>query len=193
MGKKPVQSVNLLEPMLPPQGALTMLYNWVFNVGRVLLVIVQIVVIGVFIFRLDVDRVNNDLTRDINDKIAILGNSEIREEEHLYRKVQSFFYEIDDLDKYQHRNARTIVSILDSLPSDIYIDTISFTNHRVSTEFYVEDFESAWSYETFLKQHPNYYDVNFVLERTGSDDAYIEGSTSYRIRKDYEVEDGDFL
>jgi hypothetical protein len=181
MRKKRTKSVNLLSPVQPPEDVFTIFYNWILTAGKILLISIQIVVIVVFVVRLYLDRANNDLTREINDNIAVLSRPEIKDEEELYRRVQFLFKDITLLDQNQERNAKRIVSILDSIPSYIILEKFSFNNYRVTGDFIAHSFEDVRAYENFLKQSPNYYDVRLSLE--SHDESEIEFEVSYRVRK----------
>jgi|GEM_PF-2926018 len=179
--KLPTKSVNLLSPIQPPQDTFSMLYDWAFSVGKFLLIFVQIVVIAVFITRLYWDQVNNDLTREINEKAAVLAQEDMQEREVLYRRLHSLFDDLNTLNTSQPRNARTVVVVLENVPRNVYLEDYSFNNGRLSKDFYAHDFADVREYERFLKGHPNHYDVSLELERTGDIDREIEFSVSYMI------------
>jgi hypothetical protein len=60
--KKLPESINLLEPINEPVDMWTKAYTWVTGAGRVLLVLVEAIVLGVFITRFILDEKNNDLS-----------------------------------------------------------------------------------------------------------------------------------
>ncbi len=181
MRKKLRESVNLLSPVQPPEDMFTIFYNWVVTVGKFLLISIQIVVVVVFVVRLYLDKANNDLTRDINDNMAVLSTPEIKNEEEQYRRVQLLFEDMAILDQHQARNSSRIVAILDSIPSYILLENFTFHDYLVTGEFIASSFEDLKSYENFLKQNPNYYDVRLSLE--SRDESEIEFDVNYRVRR----------
>jgi hypothetical protein len=181
MGKRGAKSINLLSPVKPPEETFTIFYNWVLSVGKILLILIQIIVVAVFAVRLYLDKANNDLTKEINDNIAVLSRPEVREEEELYRRIQFLFDDIAALNQKQERNAQRIVAILDSIPGYIILENFSFSHYRVTGEFIAYSFEDLKSYENFLKQSPNYNDVRLSLE--SDDESEIEFEVSYRVNR----------
>lgn len=164
MGRKLPKSINLIETINAPGDTFTIFYEWTFTIGKYLLIFVQIMVIVVFVVRLTVDRINNDLTNDINNQVEILLQSDIRENEGRYRNFQTFFKDLDDLDAKQVKHARTIISTLDNIPSDITLEAYSFNNKRINSTFVTNSLENAHRYENFLKQSPEYSNVSISLE-----------------------------
>ncbi len=185
MEKKLPNSINLIETINPPGDTFTIFYEWTFTVGRYLLIFVQIIVILVFIIRLTVDRINNDLTHDINNQVELLLQADVRQNEAKYRNFQVLLKDLDLLDETQVKHARTIVAVLDSIPSEIVLDSFSFNNKRVSSTFLAESLDDIQRYENFLKQSPEYSDVRINLEIV-SDDEY-EFSANYIIDKGEEL------
>ncbi len=182
MGKRLPKSINLIETINPPGDTFTIFYEWAFTVGKYLLILVQIIVIAVFVVRLTVDRINNDLTNDINNRVELLLQANVQENEGRYRNLQTFFEDLDYLDKNQVKHARTIISILDSIPSNITLETYSFNNKRITSTFVTDSLDNAHRYENFLKQSPEYSDVRITLEVVSED--MIEFNASYIINEE---------
>lgn len=184
MRKKLPKSINLIETINAPGDTFTIFYEWTFTIGKYLLIFVQVVVIAVFIVRLTADRINNDLTRDINNQVELLLQAEIRENEGKYRTFQTLFEDLDLLDETQVQNSRRIVSVLDSIPSNINLVNFSFNDNRISSNFTATSLDAITKYETFLKQSPQYSDVRINLEML-NEDSY-ELSVNYIITGDDE-------
>lgn len=177
------KSINLLEPINSPTDAFSKLYEWVFKVGRYLLVFVEIGVIGVFVARFIMDGMNNDLKKQVNDKVKILSQTEFRTNEIRYRNLQKLFTDIDTLDQGngQKINSQEISAILDSIPRNIKLENFSYNDSRVSSTFSASSFEDVKSYEAFLKQNTKYSDVKLNLEKTGDSQSDITFSVTYQI------------
>ncbi len=191
MSKKLPRSVNLIETIAPPGDAFTIFYEWAFKVGKFLLIGVQVIVIIVFVMRLSVDRIRNDLTSDINNQVELLMMPDFRKNEAKFRDLQTLFEDFSKLDETHQRNARQIVSVLDSIPENIELENFSFNNGAISSSFSVmaqddqresSALEVVKKYETFLKQDPTYADVNLNLEQKGDGGSEIEFRVSYIIR-----------
>lgn len=179
MGKRLPNSINLIETINAPGDTFTIFYEWTFTIGKYLLVFVQVIVIVVFVVRLTVDRINNDLTSDINNQVDLLLEADIRQNEKRYRTFQTLFHDLDYLEENQVKHARTIVSILDSVPSDITLETYVFTNKRISSNFVTNSLGNIQRYENFLKQNPEYSNVRINLEIV--DDENYKFTANYII------------
>ena len=182
MGKKLPNSINLVESIHTPGDTFTIFYEWSFTVGKYLLIFVQIIVIAVFAVRLNVDRVNNDLTEDINNQVDLLMQADIKVKEAKYRRFQLLLNDLDKLEKEQEKNAREIISILDSMPEEIILDSFTYSQNTVSSTFYAESLDDVRRYETFLKQRPDFSRVRLSLQKMG-DESY-EFSVNYVIESD---------
>jgi hypothetical protein len=179
MRKKLPKSINLIETINAPGDTFTIFYEWTFTIGKYLLIFVQIVVIAVFVVRLTADRINNDLTRDINNQVELLLQADIRENESKYRNFQTLFEDLDLLEQTHVQNSRKIVSVLDSMPSNINLVNFSFNNDRVSSNFTATSLDDIKKYEIFLEQSPEYTDLRPSLEML--DENNYELSVNYII------------
>ncbi len=187
MGRKLPRSINLVQTINPPGDTFTIFYDWTFAIGKYLLVFIQIIIIVVFLMRLSVDRINNDLTMDINSQVDFLMQKEFRENEGRYRGFQMLFDDIDILDSAHEKNAREIVAVLDSIPNNVELLDFSFSNDRVGANFIANSLDEVKSYESFLKQNPKHSNVRLNLEKKGVEESVIEFSVAYDIVKGEEA------
>ncbi len=181
MVKKLPKSINLIDTINPPGETFTIFYEWSFTVGKYLLIFAQVIVIAVFIMRLYVDRINNDLTMDINKKVDLLMQGNLRANEAKYRNIQILFQDLALLDTNHEKNTKKIISVLDSVPNSVTLLDFSFSTNRVGANFMASSLEDIRRYEAFLKQNPEYTNVNLNLEKKGSEDKKIEFSVTYLI------------
>lgn len=182
MRKKLPNSINLVESIHTPGDTFTIFYEWSFTVGKYLLIFIQIIVIAVFAVRLNVDRINNDLTEDINNQVDLLMQADIKINEAKYRRFQLLFDDLDKLEKEQEKNSRKIVSILDSMPEEIFLDSFTYNRDSVSSSFDANSLDDVRRYETFLKQRPDFSRVRLSLQKIG--DERYEFSVNYVIESD---------
>lgn len=189
MSKKLPKSINLMDTVNPPGDTFTIFYEWSFKIGKYLLIFVQILVIAVFVMKLTVDRINNDLTRDINTRVDLLTADDMQKNEIKYRMLEVLFLDLEELDSDRERNARRVVSVLDNIPDEISLENYSFSENRITGSFVADTLSDVRSYESFLKQSPEYANVSLSLEKTAADDGIIEFNVSYDIiREGEEVE-----
>ncbi len=185
MSKKLPRSVNLIETIAPPGDAFTIFYEWTFRIGKYLLIAVQVIVIAVFVMRLSVDKLRNDLTVEINNQVDFLMQPEFRENEAKYRTLQVLFEDFSKLDKAHVKNARKVISVLDSVPGGVTLERFSFSNNdKITTTFQSLSLEEVRKYESFLKQNPAYSDVSLNLEQKGEGGEDIEFRVNYTIKNE---------
>jgi hypothetical protein len=181
MGRKLPKSINLIDPMSSPGDTFSIFYEWAISIGKYLLIIVQLLVIAVFIMRFSVDKINNDLTREINTKIEFLLQPGFKENEMKFRNMQVFFNDIAVLDKIQEKHARQISAVLDTVPQNVHLETLSYTGGNVAAQFTTTSLENVKSYESFLKQSPVYSDVRLSLEKKGDFDSEVKFTVNYQV------------
>ncbi len=186
MSKKLPKSINLMDTINPPGDTFTIFYEWSFKIGKYLLIFVQILVIAVFVVRLTVDKINNDLTRDINSRVELLTAGDMQKNEIKYRMFEVLFEDLNTLDSDREKNSRRIVSVLDNIPGDISLENYSFSDNSVTGRFVADSLSEVRSYESFLKQNPDYSDVSLNLEKTEQDAGSIEFRVSYDIIREGE-------
>jgi hypothetical protein len=184
------KSINLLEPMGPPSDAWTAAYNWVSKIGRYLLVSIEIIVLTVFFARFFLDKINNDLTDEINDKVDILSNETLRNDELKYRNMHLLFSDINKLNDNQPTNSTEVSSVTSSVPKDLTLDKFSFNSGRFSLTLLSTDFEAIKDYEFALRQNPKYSDVNVTISKTGQTSSDIEVAVSFVLTSSVQ-EDGE--
>jgi hypothetical protein len=174
-------TINLLDPMGPPSDAWTAAFNWVTKVGRYILISVEIIVLTVFFARFFLDKINNDLTEEINDKVEILSNQTLREDEIKYRNLHTLFADVNKLNDNQTVNSTEVSSVLSSVPQDLTLDKFAFTAGRFSLTLLSTDFENIKDYEFSLRQNPKYSDVSLTVSKSGQSTSEIEVAVSFSL------------
>ncbi len=167
--KKEPQSINFLEPVYSPTDIWSKAYIWLADVGKYLLIGVELIVLGVFFSRFVLDRQNNDLTEEINGKVALLSNESWKQKDVLFGNYQTLFTDIKRIQGDQSINSSTISELVSGIPSLLTLDSFSFTENRVFLGFTTTSFETVKNYETALKNNPDYKDVNFNIIKEKSD------------------------
>lgn len=175
------RTINLLDPMGPPSDAWTAAYNWVTKIGRYILVSIEIIVLVVFFARFFLDRINNDLTEEINDKVEILSNQTLREDELKYRNLHLIFSDINKLNEGQKINSTEVSAVLSNVPSNLSLDKFAFTAGRFSLTLLSTDFEAIKDYEFSLRQNPKYSDVSLTVSKSGQTSSEIEVAVSFTL------------
>jgi hypothetical protein len=178
------QGINLLDPINPPMDLWTSVYNWVFKVGRYLLVGIEVLLLGVFFTRFVVDETNNNLTKKINDKVAVLSNTEFRSQEVNFKNLSSLFLDINELQAKQVINSSLISEIVSSIPSELTVRSFGFGNNRVSLSVLATDLTVVKNYEFSLRQNPQYSNVVITISKSGASGSTLSVTISFNIKEE---------
>lgn len=181
MSKKTLKSINLLEPIGVPDDTWTVMYKWVFNVGRYIILLVEIMVLFVFFSRFVLDKQNNDLTEDINNKVEILSNKEYRSDEVKYRNLQRLLIDYNKISNGQFKNSEIVASTLSAIPSGLVLQGYSFSIDRISLNLESMDLNKIKDYEFALKQNPEYSNVTLNINRSASSDGLYKAGITFNI------------
>lgn len=103
----------------------TRFFLWTVRVGRILVVVTQAIVIGVFLLRFKLDREIADLTESIENKIAILAASEPFENQ--FRRVQDKLIAIDELKTSRSSPRQVLDLVAATTPEGIELTALQLT------------------------------------------------------------------
>jgi len=165
---KQPKSINFLEPVYSPDDIWSSAYLWLVTAGKALLVIVELLVLGVFISRFFLDKINNDLSEDINAQVTMLSTDVWQKNASLYSNYQILFTDVRKVREGQDLVSTEVSTLLEGVPSTLTIDTFSMSDNKVSFYITSTSLDSVKDYETALKNNPNYSNVKFTIEKEGA-------------------------
>lgn len=180
MAKLP-ESINLLEPVNAPEDVWDRTYNWLFSVGKYIIISVQVVVLGVFLTRFAVDRTNNQLAEDINNQVAVLNQEQYRIGEIRYQNMHSLLADVENLETFQGDTTTYVSTVIEGIPNDLELQRMSYSLNSVSLSFTADTFDQVNAYESRLRRNPLYQNIRVSLNKSGSDVSEINFSVSYDI------------
>ena len=170
-GKNDVpKSIDFMQPVNRPNDVWANAYDWMFSAGKYMLIIVEVIALSVFVARFIIDKTSNNLTRDINDQVAILSGGNWQQESITYENIQNLLGDIGRIEDGQQINSVIIDEIRDGIPYGLQVKTFSFNSGRVSLSLETTDFRSFKDYESAIKSNSNYEDVSFST--TKNDTVY---------------------
>ncbi len=176
------KSINFLEPINTPSDVWAGTVNWLSNVGKTLLIIVEIVVIAAFFSRFILDRKNNDLADEVNSLVTVLDNSAWRQNSIKYDNLQKLLTDIALVERGQKLNSTVVSEITSSIPSSLNVKNLSFNGDRVSISIETTNFAALKEYEDSLKNNTYYSDVKFNISKSDSDlDVSVSFILSERV------------
>lgn len=182
MSSKIPKSINLLDPVAPPEDMWEKLYDWLFNFGKYILISVEAIVLVVFIARFSLDRKNNDLTDQINAQVATLEQPKYRQDELKFKNFHELLREIKKVSDNQQVNSTVITSILNSVPAYLDLQNVSYSSGTVSIVFTADSFEDVKKYESLLRTNPLYEDLNLNLSKSGDKNSKVDFAVTFNIK-----------
>lgn len=162
------KSINLLDPVSAPDDVFSNIYDWIYKVGRYVLVLIEIVVLAVFFSRFYFDKVNNDLTDEINSQVYILAQPSYREDERKIRELHTLLSDAKTVGTEQAQYSQVIANVKDSIPSNIVLNNYTFSNGVFSLSFEAQSFDAINDYEFIIRQNSNFENVSLSLVKTAS-------------------------
>jgi hypothetical protein len=170
-GKNDVpKSIDFMQPVSRPNDIWANAYDWMFSVGKYMLIVVEVIALGVFVARFIIDEKSNDLTKDVNDQVAVLSGGNWQQDSITYENIQNLLGDISRIEEGQQINSVIIDEIRDGIPYGLQVRTFSFSDGRVSLSLETTDFRSFKNYESAIKGNSNYEDVSFST--TKNDTVY---------------------
>jgi hypothetical protein len=166
MAKKLSNSINLLEPTVVPLSTWDKIYDWVFKIGRYVIVAVEAVVILAFVSRFIFDRKNNDLKESLDAKANIIESRE--DFEIKIRIVKSLLNSSSSIDKDQIDTAYRYKDVFKNIPSQVNISDFSMTLQGISLSCSAPNYSVVNQMESEFKNDPAYDTPDVALSKGGS-------------------------
>lgn len=162
------KNINLLQERGAPPTAWERLYDWATNTCRIIVILVNLVVIGVFVARFIIERSLNDVKEDIQVKGDVLKSQFSIEEE--IRLIQAKMTSYNQLWQLSSNFTPSIKEINDYIPSDIKNLSVNMINNPKEGKIFAVSGEldrtKISRLENNLKDSENFSDVTLtVIER----------------------------
>ena len=167
--EKQPQSINFLDALYSPTDLWANAYVWLVNIGKYMLIFVQSVVLIVFFSRFILDRKNNDLTEDINNKVVLLSNENWKKNSILFQNYQTLLLDVKKVREGQSVNSTIISELINGIPSSLDLQSFSYNEGKVAFHLTTSNLDAVKNYESALKNNPDYYDVRFSLNKDKTD------------------------
>ena len=120
-------SVNFAGNKQPP--LLERLMDWTLTIGRLIVIITEIIAITAFIYRFSLDEQLANIRSSIRDQKAIISN--LRNDESKYRNLQDRLDLISTFSKKATKTNQTITDIANLIPSSVQINSLVVNMGRV--------------------------------------------------------------
>lgn len=173
-------SINLLEPVSAPGDFWAGAYDWIFNIGKYLLIGVQATVLLVFFSRFTFDKINNDLTESINDQVDTLEKPVFKQGELRFFNLQDLTHDVALLDESQTYYSADIGGVINSIPDEIRLKSFTYANDNISMSLESVNSDVIREYEKLLEDDPQYSDIKVSISKSGTD-AQIQFNVIFKI------------
>lgn len=168
---------SLLPESENPRSFEARFLKWLTTIGRITIVLTELIVISVFISRFWLDRKNSDLSEIVRQKQAILESATPFETEFI--KLQKRLSYIKNLYSNQPEYDKQINSLISSTPTDLFYNQISVSmdektqNTIINASLIAYKEESIVSFITNLTLNPDIKQVDITkIEKKEKENQY---------------------
>lgn len=149
--------------------------RWVTTIGRVVIILTELIVIGAFLSRFWLDRENSDLSETLRQQKAILASTTDFEND--YISLQERLKFIKNFYQSEPKYVESLNTLVQSIPEGIYFQNLNFSNSdsaisaRINAFSYQEDI--IIDFIVNLKLNPDIGSVNVEnIEKKTKDSKY---------------------
>lgn len=142
--------------------------TWALGIGRVLVILTEVVALSAFLYRFSLDRQLIDLHDTIKSKQAIINL--LKKSEDTYRNLQNRLALAKTLIQSENLTNKTITDILSLAPSDVLFTNFTLSGNQIIIEVKTQSIASLRNFVNVLKSYPQIssVDVNKIENRTTS-------------------------
>lgn len=145
--------------------------NWLLSVGRVLVILTELIALGAFLWRFGLDQQLIDLHSQIKQKQAIVEAFKKNEDE--YRNLQERLSIASSFAASSERKFGTYSDILDLAPEGIAFTKLTQSSNVLSMEVNVNSVSALSSFVFALKANPEIESISIDKIETKTDKAII--------------------
>ncbi|EKD86255.1 MAG: hypothetical protein ACD_37C00388G0004 [uncultured bacterium] len=132
--------------------------NWTLTIGRIVVILTELVALGAFLYRFSLDQKLIDLHSKIKQEQAIVAY--LKDSEATYRNLQDRLTVAANFSQIGENRVKIFKDIIAFAPSGIAFDEFNLTNDRLRINAQVYSISSLSSFVNSLK---NYNQVEKVL------------------------------
>lgn len=176
---KGYHSVNLLRPR---SILLDELVDWALSIGRLLVIVTEIVALSMFLYRFVLDRQIIDLKDKISQERQII--EVFKERESTFRDLQSKLDSTSRMIKDQEQQQKLLKTITSSVPSDSSLTSIVVATNSANIYIGSQNVSSLKSYVDVLKKDKQFQSVTISLVDTNPSKAQISLGIKAELKKE---------
>lgn len=127
--------------------------NWTLTIGRLVIILTQIIALSAFLYRFSLDRKLMELRSQIKQKQIIV--SSLKTNEAKYRDLQDRLYLTSNLSNLSHERHKILRDILSLTPQGIKLNDLSLNKNNISINANVQAISSLTLFVDLLKNYPS--------------------------------------
>lgn len=132
--------------------------NWALTVGRLIIILTEIVAVLAFIYRFSLDERLIDLHSGIKQKQALI--SLLKQDEDRYRNLQDRIALASDLSEKNTKTNTIVLDIIDLIPQGTKINSLTFNKDRITINANTNSVSSLTDFINILKNYPDIKSVS---------------------------------
>lgn len=146
-----LSSINLIKNKQAPLFDKFM--NWALTVGRLIIILTEIVAIAAFIYRFSLDERLIDLHSAIKQKQNLI--SLLRNDEDKYRNLQDRIALASDLMEKNAKTNKIVFDIVGLVPQGATIENLTFNKDKLTLSANINSVSSLTNFINTLKDYPD--------------------------------------
>lgn len=132
--------------------------NWTLTIGRLVIIITELIALSAFLYRFSLDRKIIDLRSEIKQKVAII--SSLKTNEAKYRDLQERLYLTSKFSLLSQERHKILTDILNLTPQDITLNRLSLDKNGIQIDADVQNVSSLIFFVNSLKNYPSIDTLN---------------------------------
>lgn len=175
---KSSNSINLLRPR---SVLIDQIVNWALNIGRLLVIVTEIVAFSMFVYRFALDRQILDLKDKIEQERQIVNV--FKEREDTFRQLQTKLDLTGNLITGQQKQQNVLKTITTTVPSDSSLSSVSVASDSANILIGSPNISSLRNYVEALKKDKQFESVTISLVDSNPSKATISLGILAKLKK----------
>lgn len=142
-------SINLIKNK---SNLIDEILRWALSVGRLLIILTEIVAFSTFIYRFTLDRTLIDLHDKIKQEQAIVASLEEREAS--YRNLQGRLNDAGNITANGNKNVKILNDLIEATPSEITFNSFEIGENLASIDSNIQSISSLTNFLAIIRDYP---------------------------------------
>ena len=171
-------SINLVKRKV---SLLDEILRWTLSVGRLLVIITEIVAFSTFIYRFSLDRTIIDLHTQIKNKQAIVQS--LKERENTYRRFQERILVASITSQQAGRNVKILNDVVELTPSEITFNSFSIDKGEAIIDSNINSVSSLSNFISILRAYSDFSSVNIKSIQSNISGTSVKVTISAKLKE----------